>query len=514
MRKKEVVKPKLLCEMDDNKEGMGRKYDLSSFLEFVHRLSPETSSLDIKAIVELEAYVYTAEPFHFIVNAKNNSAEMAKAGRTITIDAGYVPLWRMDYDAVNPSGFYSANPCKRILLENFLWFAPDGSAWTTKVRITVEFAFDEAEKRAYVEKANWNRESIWEMLPGLVPCCYWEECNLRAQNNVIVNTKDEIKGILNSVNPYAAALPIPPENLLMAPQLEQLYKAGYKIAESSFRWWKKQAFDAFKRTIKPGSSLKTIIQMPRSVYSQLKDEKDILVWDSMRKTAKLSSDPAGVGELYTFVKTRILEIKDVENLRKIQRAEYHGKVLFPRWHTLLTYLDHIDMYEAISAQEGIPLLFDYIHCCQTIDIKPNLSSDSLKREHDVAARLCLQKRNAKISEGIANAEKTLRKYNYEERNFLIRAVKDQEDLIAEAQMQHNCVASYGDFIAHGVSEIFVMRETSNPDRSLATVELEPSHDKICQSFLSYNRPITSAAQNAFLKRWLKRVQEIDATKTA
>lgn len=504
--KKEVVKPKLLCEMDDSNEGIGRKYDLTSFFEFLHRLSPETSALDIKAIVKSETDG-EAKPLHFIVNAKNNSAEMAKSGRTITIDAGYFSHWFRDC--------YSVNPCKKLLQENLLWFAPDGSAWTTKVNITVEFDFDKSEERAFVGKPTWSREDIWKRLSSLVPCCYWEEYNPRNKNfYVIVNTEGETKEILNSVNPYAAALPIPPENLLLAPQLEQLYKAGYKIAESSFRWRKKQAFDAFKRVIKPGSNLKSIIQMPRSVYSHLKDEKDILVWDSMRKAAKLSSDPAGIGELYTFGQTRDLDIKDLENLRKIQRAEYHGKVLFPRWHTLLTYLDHIDMYEAISAQEGIPLLFDYIHCCQTVDIKPNLSSDSLKREHDVTARLCLQNRNAKISEGIANAEKTLRKYNYEERHFLIRAVKDQEDLIAEAQMQHNCVASYGDFIADGMSEIFVMRETSNPDHSLATVELESSHDKIRQSFLSYNRPITSAAQNAFLKRWLKRVHEIDATRTA
>ncbi len=64
------------------------------------------------------------------------------------------------------------------------------------------------------------------------------------------------------------------------------------------------------------------------------------------------------------------------------------------------------------------------------------------------------------------------------------------------------MASYADSIISKRSYIFVVREVSAPDKSLATVELTPQGD-VRQKYLAYNRTIHNKALTDFIDRLSK-----------
>ena len=81
------------------------------------------------------------------------------------------------------------------------------------------------------------------------------------------------------------------------------------------------------------------------------------------------------------------------------------------------------------------------------------------------------------------------------------------ELLDEAKQQHNCVASYSNAIGERRSLIYVMRAVSNPNRSIATVEIDPQESVIRQRFLAYNQPIREKEKTDFLDQWIKLVTE-------
>ena len=94
------------------------------------------------------------------------------------------------------------------------------------------------------------------------------------------------------------------------------------------------------------------------------------------------------------------------------------------------------------------------------------------------------------------------KNDYQDGKYLIRAIRDYDDLLDEAKQQHNCVASYSNAIGERRSLIYVMRAVSNPRRSIATVEIDPQESVIRQRFLAYNQPIREKEKTEFLDRWI------------
>ena len=113
------------------------------------------------------------------------------------------------------------------------------------------------------------------------------------------------------------------------------------------------------------------------------------------------------------------------------------------------------------------------------------------------------KRDEIISRDMQENCERMKKYNYTEGVYFVRAITSHDDLLDEANQQHNCVASYGRRIANGSSYIYVMREVANPEKSLITIELSPNGKTIRQKFLAYNRPIHNKSQSDFIERWLK-----------
>lgn len=338
----------------------------------------------------------------------------------------------------------------------------------------------------------WSTPKTTKLMPGL---------------HFLQNT-NERWSILDKNRPYTAKWGLEvgadPECLLLAPHIEILCKAGFSFA-NQFRFYRLLNEDActiFNRLCQQGNKPKDIFKTCKVVYSVLKRESDLEIWDSYRKLHKLGKIGSDtIQQAYDQGYRR----KDLEYINSILAKRYNGKPVFS-WNSLLQYLVRLDTFEAIPRQEAFGLLNDYLSMCGQLNMEPRINGDSLKREHDIAARNCRNRKDEIMAERMqANCE-TMKKYDYAEGVYFVRGIRSHADLLDEANQQHNCVASYAAQIATGKSFIYVMREVANPEKSLVTIELSPNGRSIRQKYLAYNQPIRNRSQSEFLDRWLKHIK--------
>ena len=335
-----------------------------------------------------------------------------------------------------------------------------------------------------------------------------KELNKLVGNYKCKQTKEELNQILLKTNPYAYDLAIKKDwtlELLLAPHLEILYKAGFNFLDAAIYEFKKppryskKNLEYFNRLCQKGTNPKEIFKTTKAVYTLLKEESNLEIWDSFRKLIKM-------GRITTDILKQLYyngySSSDLNSINSILNKSYNGKPVFT-FTSLTNYLERLDMYEAIEKKEAFMLLNDYLLMCQQLNVQPKIDGDSLKREHDVMARNCRLKKNEIMNEKLAKTYDKTSKFNYEEDIYFVRAIKDYNDLIEEANQQHNCVASYAQSIVDGTRLVFVMREKKNPNRSLITIELSPDGTTIRQKFLAYNKPIHNKSQTEFLNRWLQ-----------
>jgi hypothetical protein len=289
----------------------------------------------------------------------------------------------------------------------------------------------------------------------------WKELKKLSTKYNLYQTKTELLKIARENYPYAMDFVEKyscVEDFLMAPYLETLCKAGYDfvddIVKSHGNYREKGLVENFNRLCQPGTKPKTIFKTSKAVYTTLKHEVNLSLWDAYRKLDKFGRiNQDTIKQTYEFG----FNEKDLVSINSILNKQYEGNPVFS-WESLTNYLQRLDMYEAIEKREALMLLNDYLMMCQQLKVKPKIDGDSLKREHDVLARLSRQVKNQEIKDKLDRKCLELTKYNYEEEVYFIRAIKGQDDLIDEASQQHNCVASYSNRIIKGESLIYVMRE--------------------------------------------------------
>lgn len=364
--------------------------------------------------------------------------------------------------------------------------------------------------------------TILSMTPGK-----WGSPRKAVQSMLFVQRDDELSQIVREKKPWI----MPWLNgkgysltaYLAAPWLETLDKAGYTFAGRYLRSQGNfdRTYQQLNTLVQPGTKPKDIFKTTKEVYTTLKEETNLQTWDIYRrmcKTGKLGQDT--VRQVYDAGYT----IKDLEYVSTILGVNHDGKPVFT-WTSLVNYLGRIDMYEAIDRREGLPILADYLSMCRQLDMQPRTDGDSLKREHDIAARLIRERHNEIMAKQMREAEERLRReiaegttkkgrLEYREQVFFVKPIYDYDELLDEARQQHNCVASYAERIAKGTSVICTMRETAHPEKSLVTIELSPDMKDIRQKFLAYNQPIRNRAMSEFIERWHRQVNAKDAAAAA
>ena len=303
---------------------------------------------------------------------------------------------------------------------------------------------------------------------------------------------------------------IPIELFYCFPAMELLYKAGYgnlvSQVVSSYRLANNNGIGDFNSICKNGTDMKSIFRSTKNFYKEIRGlDLPLADLDAIRRIdKKFKLDRDSLAQLINLH----IEFDEtvMNNIEYILKFKYQSKALFT-CSKLVNYLRRIDMYEAIDSKNGIQYLADYMRSCRMLRIKPRINSDSLIREHNVTARLVRQKKSGMGSKEMQAACKELQKYCWSKGNYFIRGIRGQNDLLDEATQQNNCLASYENEIIKGNSKIFVMRRCWTPDKSLITIEMSKDMRSLRQARMANNRDVTSQAQLAFIREWLKAIRD-------
>ncbi len=310
---------------------------------------------------------------------------------------------------------------------------------------------------------------------------------------------------------------------IQIPWMETLDKAGYAIASYVMRnlgGINSDSIDYLNRLLQYGTKPKDIFKTSKAVFTTLKNEDKISLWDVFRRMEKFGRIK---DDTIRIAYDNHWDEKALEKINSILGKQYNGRQVFTMT-SLVNYLNRLDMYEAIEFREAVQYLGDYLNMCNQLEMQPRIDGDSLKREHDIAARLCRNRRNEETARRMREAAERERKEaeewqalgkegqatraaraEYKESVYFIRSIRDYDDLLDEARQQHNCVASYADRIANGETRIFTMRETAHPEKSLVTVELSPDCRTIRQKYLARNHTIRNKSITEFLNRWIRQI---------
>ena len=399
--------------------------------------------------------------------------------------------------------------CKRVdgwRLEahfKFVYFEADATVWSANVELYSDRRLSDLDLNPNYSRSLCARLSIgqWKRL---------KNPNL-SYDYVFIESSTDLFAILKSKYPYVAEWAMANHcsfgTVLLAPYLEVLYKAGYAFVNCFTHNPQKNSYVYLSRLCQNGTKPKRIFKVQKAVYEALKGQSDLAIWDVYRKLVKFGRLSA---ESISQANVVGLNEKQLELAHHILGVTYDNKPVFT-WTSLVNYLQRIDTFEAISCQDGLILLRDYLAMCREMGLKPKVDSDSLRREHDVLARnhrLYMQKqRDEKKAIAIKAACDTMARLNYKEDVFLVRGIESLEDLYDEANQQRNCVASYANKVIDGKSFIFVMREVAHPEKSLITIEIDPDSYYLRQKFLARNQPIRNKAQTEFINRWISHIKK-------
>ena len=234
---------------------------------------------------------------------------------------------------------------------------------------------------------------------------------------------------------------------------------------------------------------------------------------------------------------RFMEIRDVENVRKfLKENKRYYKIwskVNPRIAEMQMMVD-LDTYDYKFAKDALTVRYrkrqniyasdrkvvnylkkqgqdfsfwlDYVDFIQRLGIsldKNRLFPKDLKTEHDKMSKNLKILNDEAYEDDIAEFEEMLRPYNLENKRYLIRCAKTIDELKDESNQMNHCVRNYIPKIAHHKSAVFFLREQSEKEKSLVTIEIDPVDKVLLQARRKDNAEPTSE-QMYFINEWCSR----------
>lgn len=234
---------------------------------------------------------------------------------------------------------------------------------------------------------------------------------------------------------------------------------------------------------------------------------------------------------------RFMEIRDVENVRKfLKENKRYYKIwskVNPRSAEMQMMVD-LDTYDYKFAKDALTVRYrkrqniyasdrkvvnylkkqgqdfsfwlDYVDFIQRLGIsldKNRLFPKDLKTEHDKMSKNLKILNDEAYEDDIAEFEEMLRPYNLENKRYLIRCAKTIDELKDESNQMNHCVRNYIPKIAHHKSAVFFLREQSEKEKSLVTIEIDPVDKVLLQARRKDNAEPTSE-QMSFINEWCTR----------
>ena len=270
----------------------------------------------------------------------------------------------------------------------------------------------------------------------------WQEVT-RLSVGMFINPKEQIIDILKKKIPYVVDMAKKVQNpgvFLLEPELEQLKKAGYAIADTALNnTLNERDIDIFHSFIQKGSDIRSIFTIPAKMYKNLKNEPDLLTWESFDIiAARLTNE-----EMQKIIHERINE-NELYLINQLLNRISLDKLLN---YTKRVMRDHPEDYR--NRQQCLRELIDTLNMSEQLEISYNFKRYNLHKQHNKLAKLVREQENKDLEDGFKNTYNIWKPFEKKNKKFIIRPVKTQKELNDEASQQDNCAASYAEKISKG-----------------------------------------------------------------
>ena len=212
---------------------------------------------------------------------------------------------------------------------------------------------------------------------------------------------------------------------------------------------------------------------------------------------------------YTQLKIlRLLKEKDINKIRYLEKFVNYGESIsdleeISQYISLNRFIKYSKMHHG---KIKTYLYKDYLRFAKLLgfDLKNNRYAfpKNLKEEHDKLEKQYEIQSKKLINKAIIKRGKELSVNKYQNKTFVILPARSLKDLQDESKQQNNCVRTYAEKYAKGSCDIYFMRATDEPQKSLVTVEVK--NNKVVQSRVKNNNN-PNEKQIHFLQKWEQNV---------
>ena len=205
---------------------------------------------------------------------------------------------------------------------------------------------------------------------------------------------------------------------------------------------------------------------------------------------------------------RLLKEKDINKIRYLEKFVGYGENTdnleeISQYISLNRFIKYAKMHRG---KVDTYLYKDYLRFAKLLgfDLKNNRYAfpKKLKEEHDKLEKQYEIQSKKIINKAIIKRSKELSANKYQNNTFIILPARNLKDLQEESKQQNNCVRTYAEKYAEGNCDIYFMRTTDKPKKSLVTVEVK--NNKIVQSRIKNNKT-PNEKQIQFLQKWEQNV---------
>lgn len=208
---------------------------------------------------------------------------------------------------------------------------------------------------------------------------------------------------------------------------------------------------------------------------------------------------------YTQLKIlRLLKEKDINKIRYLGKFVNYGESIsdleeISKYISLNRFIKYAKMHRG---KVKTYLYKDYLRFAKVLgfDLKNNKYAfpKNLRKEHDKLEKQYEIQSKTLINKAIIKRGKELSANKYQNNTFIILPARNLKDLQDESKQQNNCVRTYAEKYAIGTCDIYFMRLTDKPKKSLVTIEVR--NNKVVQSRIKNNHN-PNEKQLQFLQKW-------------
>jgi len=216
-------------------------------------------------------------------------------------------------------------------------------------------------------------------------------------------------------------------------------------------------------------------------------------------------------EYYPFMKRNNLDLSELEILKLIKTKNMNtirALSIYSLEHltAISKYMNVKELLNYKLTMQQVNIYVDYLSFAEKLgyDLKDKkyLFPKNLKEEHDRLAEQIEINNQKPLDKKIKKRYSKLKQFIFKNKEYLIEPVKSIAMLIDESKQQNNCVRTYAEDYADKECDIYVMRNISDVNISLVTIEVR--NNKVVQARIKHNE-VPQSKEMKFIHLWEKKI---------